>query len=225
MSNQENATSSFILYTPTAYADSEIQQRAQSFYELMNKRRSVRFFSDKPIPDGVLENIILTAGTAPSGAHKQPWFFALVTSKDIKHKIRLAAEQEERKNYAERFTKEWLEDLAPFGTDANKSYIDTVPALIVVFKENYRVVDGQQKKNYYVNESVGIAAGMLIAAIQNAGLATLTHTPNPMKFLNEILDRPSNETPILLMPVGYPAEDCRVPDLKRKELTQISQTY
>lgn len=225
MSKQDNDSGSFIPYQPKPYSASEMQQRAKSFYELLNNRRSVRFFSDKPIPEGVLENIILTAGTAPSGAHKQPWFFALVTSKEIKHQIRLAAEEEERKNYSERFTKEWLEDLAPFGTDSVKEYIDIAPALIVVFKENYRIENGQQKKNYYVNESVGIAAGMLIAAIHHAGLVTLTHTPNPMKFLNEILERPTNETPILLMPVGFPSEDCVVPVIKRKSLNQIMKVF
>lgn len=182
-------------------------------------------FSDEKVADELLKNIILTAGTAPSGAHKQPWFFALVTSPEIKHKIRLAAEVEESKNYSERFTEEWLTDLAPFGTDSIKEYIDVAPALIVVFKEAYRIENGIQKKNYYVNESVGIAAGLLIAAIQNAGLVTLTHTPNPMKFLNEILDRPSNETPMLLMPVGYPAKNAQVPNLKRKQFSQICKVY
>lgn len=215
----------FIPYLPKRYNIHEMQQRSKAFYEEMNQRRSVRFFSDEPIPEGVLENIIATAGTAPSGAHKQPWFFALIKSPEIKHQIRLAAEEEERKNYEERFTDEWLEDLAPFGTDAVKPYIDIAPALIVVFKQVYRVENGQKRKNYYVNESVGIATGILIAAIHHASLATLTHTPNPMKFLNDILGRPQNETPILLMPVGFPAEDCVVPDIKRKELKEIMQIY
>lgn len=215
----------FIPYHPKRHSFHEMQHRAQSFYEEMNERRSVRFFSDEPIPEGVLEALIATAGTAPSGAHKQPWFFALVKNAEIKHQIRLAAEEEERKNYEERFTDDWKEDLAPFGTDAIKPYIDLAPALIVVFKEVYRVENDQKKKNYYVNESVGIAAGLLIAAIQHAGLVTLTHTPNPMKFLNDILHRPSNETPILLMPVGFPAEDCVVPDIKRKDLKDIMQVY
>lgn len=191
----------------------------------MDTRRSVRFFAPDPIPSGALEHIVLTAGTAPSGAHKQPWFFAIVTDPDIKHAIREAAEAEEKLNYDQRFTKEWKEDLAPFGTDDVKPYLDIAPAIIVVFKESYRLVDGEKKNNYYVNESVGIAAGMLIAAIHNAGLVTLTHTPNPMKFLNEILDRPKNEVPILLMPVGYPSEDCVVPDLARKSFDEIAKVY
>lgn len=215
----------FIPYSPKKYAGHEMQERAKDFFEELNTRRSVRFFSDEKIPEGVVENCIASAGTAPSGAHKQPWFFALVKDKNVKHQIRLAAEEEERKNYGERFTKDWLEDLAPFGTDSVKSYIDIVPALIVVFKETYRMENGVQKKNYYVNESVGIAAGMLIAAIHNAGLVTLTHTPNPMKFLNEILERPSNETPILLMPVGFPSKECKVPDIKRKNLNEIMKVY
>ncbi len=191
----------------------------------MDTRRSVRFFAPDPIPAEVLEHIVLTAGTAPSGAHKQPWFFAVVTDLAIKHAIREAAEAEEKLNYDERFTEEWKEDLAPFGTDDIKPYLDIAPAIIVVFKESYRVVDGEKKNNYYVNESVGIAAGMLIAAIHNAGLATLTHTPNPMKFLNEILDRPKNEVPILLMPVGFPSKDCVVPDLTRKSFDEIAKVY
>lgn len=191
----------------------------------MDSRRSVRFFAPDPIPAEILEYIVLTAGTAPSGAHKQPWFFAIVTDPDIKHSIREAAEAEEKLNYEQRFTAEWKEDLAPFGTDDVKPYLDIAPAIIVVFKESYRVVEGEKKNNYYVNESVGIAAGMLIAAIHNAGLATLTHTPNPMKFLNEILDRPKNEVPILLMPVGFPAKDCVVPDLTRKSLNEIAKVY
>ena len=216
---------SFIPYKPTRFTKVESQQRADEFYNELDERRSVRFFSDEPIPQGVLEKIVLTAGTAPSGAHKQPWFFAIVTDKEIKHKIRLAAEEEEKKNYSQRFTDEWLKDLAPFGTDAVKEYIDIVPALIIVFKEVHRIEDGEKRKNYYVNESVGIAAGMLIAAIHHAGLSTLTHTPNPMKFLNEILNRPSNETPILLMPVGYAKEDATVPDIKRKQFDEIAKIY
>lgn len=215
----------FIPYTPPRPTESEIRERAETYYKLMDTRRSVRFFAPDLIPDGVLEHIVLTAGTAPSGAHKQPWFFAIVTDPHIKHAIREAAEAEEKLNYEQRFTDEWKEDLAPFGTDDVKPYLDIAPAIIVVFKESYRVVEGEKKNNYYVNESVGIAAGMLIAAIHNAGLATLTHTPNPMKFLNEILDRPKNEVPILLMPVGYPAKDCVVPDLNRKSFDEIAKVY
>lgn len=202
-----------------------MKQRSESFYRQMDTRRSVRMFAPTPVPDEVLKHIVMTAGTAPSGAHKQPWFFAIVKDAGIRHKIRIAAEHEERLNYAERFTDEWKADLEPFGTDDVKEYIDIAPALIVVFKESYRMVDGVKKNNYYVNESVGIAAGMLITAIHQAGLVTLTHTPNPMKFLNEILGRPKNEVPILLMPVGFPSADAKVPDLQRKAFHEIAKIY
>ena len=216
---------SFVKFVGENPTTEELIQRSTEFYKQMDLRRSLRMFAPDPVPDEVLRNIVLTAGTAPSGAHKQPWFFAIVKDSDIKHQIRLAAEEEEQRNYNERFTDEWKEDLAPFGTDAVKEYIDIVPAVIVVFKESYRVVDGEKKNNYYVNESVGIAAGMLITAIHQAGLVTLTHTPNPMKFLNEILDRPKNEVPILLLPVGYPAKDAKVPDLKRKTFDEIAKVF
>lgn len=202
-----------------------MKRRAETFFRQMETRRSVRMFAPTPVPDEVLENIVMTAGTAPSGAHKQPWFFAIVKDAGIRHKIRLAAEHEERLNYAERFTDEWKADLEPFGTDDVKEYIDIAPVLIVVFKETYRLMDGVKKNNYYVNESVGIAAGMLITAIHQAGLVTLTHTPNPMKFLNEILGRPKNEVPILLMPVGFPSTDAEVPDLQRKAFDEIAKVY
>jgi iodotyrosine deiodinase len=215
----------FVKYDVPAVSDEEMKQRSESFYRQMDTRRSVRMFAPTPVPDEVLRNIVMTAGTAPSGAHKQPWFFAIVKDAGIRHKIRLAAEHEERLNYAERFTDEWKADLEPFGTDDVKEYIDIAPALIVVFKESYRMVDGVKKNNYYVNESVGIAAGMLITAIHQAGLVTLTHTPNPMKFLNEILGRPKNEVPILLMPVGFPSADAKVPDLQRKAFDEIAKVY
>jgi iodotyrosine deiodinase len=215
----------FIKYDVPTVSDDEMKQRSESFYRQMDARRSVRMFAPTPVPDEVLRNIVMTAGTAPSGAHKQPWFFAIVKDPGIRHKIRLAAEHEERLNYAERFTDEWKADLEPFGTDDVKEYIDIAPTLIVVFKETYRMVDGVKKNNYYVNESVGIAAGMLITAIHRAGLVTLTHTPNPMKFLNEILGRPKNEVPILLMPVGFPSPDATVPDLQRKAFDEIAKIY
>lgn len=207
------------------YSEAEMIDRARRFYENLNKRRTVREFSDRPIPDTVIDDVIRTAGTAPSGAHKQPWFFAVIKDPKIKHAIRVAAEKEEKENYERRFTDEWLEDLAIFGTDENKDYLDIAPALIVVFRENYKVIDGVKHKNYYVHESVGIAAGMLIAALHNAGLASLTHTPNPMQFLNDILGRPKSEVPILLMPIGYPKEGTRVPDLTRLPLESISKVY
>ncbi len=199
----------------------EMTARARAFYELMDQRRTVRDFSDDPIPEGVIEQAVLTAGTAPSGAHKQPWLFCVVRDAEVKARIREAAEKEERDNYSRRYSEEWLEDLAPFGTDADKAYIDEAPALIVVFKRNYEIIDGERHKNYYVNESIGIAAGMLIAALHNAGLVTLTHTPSPMGFFNEILNRPKNETPILLLPVGYPKTGARIPNLARKPLDEI----
>ena len=207
------------------FSAEDMQRRAREFYALLNRRRTVRVFSDEPIPEGVIEDAIRAASTAPSGAHKQPWFFAVVRDAKIKHEIRLAAEKEERENYERRFPADWLEDLAIFETDHVKTYLDVAPVLIVVFKENYRVVEGERKKNYYVNESVGIAAGMLIAALHHAGLATLTHTPNPMAFLNKILNRPKNEVPIILMPVGFPAEGAEVPDLKRKALDEVMGEY
>ncbi len=203
----------------------EMQQRATEFYELMDKRRSVREFSPEPIPEGVLEACIKTASTAPSGAHKQPWYFCVIRDPEIKHAIRLAAEKEERENYEHRFPEDWLQDLEIFGTNEHKEYLDIAPALVVIFRENYQIVDGKRVKNYYVNESAGIAAGMFIAALHNAGLASLTHTPNPMAFLNQILKRPKNETPILLMPVGYPKSGTKIPDLQRKPLESIMAKY
>lgn len=217
---------SFITYNFRRLDEEQMIKRAREFYVNLNSRRTVRHFASDPVPMEVIEQAILTAGTAPSGAHKQPWFFAVVTDAEIKHRIRLAAEREERLNYEQRFPEEWLRDLAIFGTDFVKEYLDIAPVLIVVFKENYRLdSEGRKLKNYYVNESVGIATGMLIAALHNAGLATLTHTPNPMEFLNEILERPKNEVPTVLMPVGYPAEGARVPDLKRKSLGEIMKRY
>lgn len=220
-----NSGNEFISYTPARYDDQEMQRRAREFFALMDARRSVRHFSPDPIPDGVIENVIRTASSAPSGAHKQPWHFCVVRDPDIKRRIRIAVEQEEKINYEGRFPESWLRDLAPLGTDEHKEYIDIVPLLIVVFKENYRVIDGERQKNYYVNESVGIAAGLLFAALHNAGLATLPHTPNPMNYLNEILDRPKNEVPILVMPVGYPAKDARIPKIVRKKLDDVMTEY
>lgn len=215
----------FVPYHFARLPTSEMSTKIEQFYDLMKLRRTVREFSSEPIPDGVLEKAILTAGTAPSGAHKQPWFFSIVKDPEIKHKIRIAAEEEEKINYESRFPAEWLADLAIFGTDAVKEYIDTAPALIVVFKQSYRIIDDKKYKNYYVNESVGIAIGFLIAALHQAGLATLTHTPSPMGFLNEILARPKNEIAVVLMPVGYPKENTFVPNIERKSLSEILKVY
>lgn len=204
------------------YPEHEMRERAAAYCALMGGRRSVRAFSAEPIPLEVVRAAIRTAGTAPSGAHMQPWRFALITDPALKHEIRLAAEAEERETYAHRMSEEWRAALAPLGTDADKPYLDLVPALIVMFRVDYGLrPDGERIKHYYVQESCGIALGMLIAALHNAGLATLTHTPSPMNFLAKLLDRPKNERAFMLLPVGYPAPDCQVPDLARKPLDEI----
>lgn len=196
----------------------DMQARARALRDELATRRSVREFSAEPIPLAVVRDCIMAAAQAPSGANKQPWTFALVTDADTKKKIREAAEREEREFYGSRASERWLEDLQPFETDANKPFLESAPALIVVFAQRSGPDDEQ---HYYVNESVGIAAGFLIAALHHAGLATLTHTPSPMKFLGEILGRPKSERPYLLLPVGYPAQDCRVPDIRRKPMEDV----
>ncbi len=206
-------------------SDSEMIQKSEQYFEAMDKRRSVRDYSDKPVPKEVIENIIKTASTAPSGAHKQPWTFCVVSDPEMKKKIRVAAEKEEYESYNSRMSERWLKDLEPLGTDWHKEFLETVPYLIIVFKKVYEEEEGEKKNNYYVNESVGIACGFLISAIHQVGLATLTHTPSPMNFLTEILGRPKNERPFLLLPVGYPAQETFVPDIKRKELEEISKFY
>ena len=201
-------------------------RNSQDFLESLSKRRSVREFSDKEVPLEIIENIIKTAATAPSGANKQPWTFCLISDKDLKKKIREAAEQEEKESYESRMSEEWIEDLKPLGTDWQKPFLETAPHLIVIFKRIYEIDEnGKKRNNYYVQESVGIAAGFLIAAIHNAGLATLTHTPSPMNFLSKILDRPANEKPFLLLPIGYPAKECWVPDIKKKAFEEICIKY
>lgn len=207
-------------------SNEEMEKRASDFYTLMKKRRTVRHFSDKPVPDGVIANAIRTAGTAPSGANKQPWHFVPVGASDLKGKIRQAAEEEERAFYGGKASDSWLKDLEQFGTDAHKPFLETAPWLIVIFKEIYELKEGDEKhKNYYVNESVGIATGFLIAALHNAGLATLTHTPSPMGFLREILGRPVNEKAVMLLVVGHPAEDAVVPEITKKSLQDISTWF
>ncbi len=209
-------------YTPETYTADEMAVRSQAFYQWLNTRRSVREFSDRAIPKEVIELIIRAAGTAPSGAHKQPWTFCVVTDPALKKTIREAAEQEEQENYAGRMNDEWLDDLKPFLTDWQKPFLETAPCLIVVFKKAYDLLpDGSRRNNYYVNESVGIATGFLLAAIHQAGLVSLTHTPSPMNFLAQILNRPANERPFLLIPVGYPAPKTWVPQLTRKPLDDI----
>ncbi len=216
----------YIRYSKPHYSDDEMQQRTTDFYEWMDGRRSVRDFSDRPVPRSVIDNILLTASTAPSGAHKQPWTFCVVSNPDMKRQIREAAEKEEYESYHNRMSDTWLDDLKPLGTDWHKPFLETVPYLIIVFKRVFEVgPNGEKRNNYYVNESVGLAAGFLLAAIHKAGLVTLTHTPSPMNFLTKILDRPDNERPFLLLPVGYPAQEAYVPNIHRKPLDQIAQFY
>jgi len=214
--------SNFIPYDSIEFSPDEQLRRAHDFFHLLNRRRTVRRFSSKPVSKELLELLIQTAGTAPSGANKQPWRFVIVTDKALKRKIRIAAEKEEKQNYEQRMSQEWLDDLAVLGTDWRKDFLEVAPALIAVFSVEYDQDGERTRKNYYVKESVGLAVGFLVAAIHNAGLVSLTHTPSPMHFLQEILDRPPNERPFILIPVGYPAKDVTVPDIRRKELEQIS---
>ncbi len=201
--------------------EAEQEKRAEEFYENLNLRRTVRDYSDKDVPFEIIEKAILTAGTAPSGAHMQPWRFVVVKDAEVKRKIREAAEAEEYESYNKRMSDKWLRRLAPLGTNEHKPFLEIAPYLIVVFRINSVEEDGEKEPTYYSQESVGIAVGILLTALHNAGLATLTHTPSPMKFLQEILKRPKNEIPFVLIPVGYPAEDAKVPDLKRKSLDEI----
>ena len=215
-----------IRHQQESYSEDEMKNSALSYFELLNKRRSVRDFSDKKVPIEVIENIIKSASTAPSGANKQPWTFCVVKSADIKKKIREAAEEEERRSYDERMSDEWLDDLKHLGTNAEKPFLETAPYLIIAFKRPYELSkEGTKHQNYYVNESVGLACGFLISAIHNAGLVTLTHTPSPMRFLEKILDRPENERAFLLLPVGYEAEKAYVPDIQRKPLDEVMKIY
>lgn len=216
----------FTSYSKDTYAKKETITRAEKFFEFMDKRRSVRDFSDKHVPKEVIEDIIRTASTAPSGAHKQPWTFCAISNPELKKKIRIAAEEEEYESYNNRMPEEWLADLRPLQTDWHKEFLEIAPWIIVVFKKIYEPVEnGNKKNNYYVQESVGLASGFLLTAIHNAGLAALTHTPSPMNFLAKILDRPQHEKPFLLIPVGYPAEECWVPQLERKPLGDIAVFY
>lgn len=216
----------YISYSKPILSDEEIIKRSASFYESMDGRRSVREFSDAPVPREVIENIIKTASTAPSGAHKQPWTFCVIENPEVKKQIRIAAEKEELESYESRMSSEWLDDLKPLGTDWQKPFLEIAPYLIIVFRRIYEFgPEGKKKNNYYVQESVGLACGFLLAAIHNAGLVSLTHTPSPMNFISKILNRPENEKPFLLIPVGYPAAECWVPDIKRKELEDICVFY
>jgi nitroreductase len=205
-------------YVPAASAE----EASRRFYEIVRRRRSVRMFSDRPVPRGVIENIIRAAGTAPSGANKQPWRFVAVQDPDLKREIRVAAEAEEHEFYTRRASPTWLRDLEIVGTDEHKPFLEIAPWLIVIFKlmkDDSPSTESEQV--YYVNESIGLAAGFMLAAAHHAGLVTLTHTPSPMRFLTTILGRPAHERPFLLVPVGYPADDCVVPDIPRKPLDEI----
>jgi iodotyrosine deiodinase len=205
------------------YPLQEMKQRAADFYADMRRRRTVRQFSEQPVPREIIENCLRAAGTAPSGANMQPWHFVVVTDPEIKRQIRQAAEAEEQAFYAGRAPEAWLEALAPLGTGAEKPFLETAPYLIVIFAQNYGLgPDGQKIKHYYVSESVGIATGILITAIHQAGLVSLTHTPSPMNFLGEILGRPANERPFLILVVGYPAEGVMVPAIRKKTLEEIA---
>ena len=204
----------------------EMLNRSSAFYAQIKRRRTVRDFSDRKVDRKIIENCILAAGTAPNGANLQPWHFAVVESANIKQKIREAAEEEEREFYGGRAPQEWLDALAPLGTDDSKPFLEIAPYLIVIFSKAYDIQsDGTKVKNYYATESVGIATGMLITALHNSGLATLTHTPSPMKFLNQILNRPANERPFVVLVVGYPTADAKVPVITKKPLDQITSFH
>jgi iodotyrosine deiodinase len=208
------------------YPEAEMAERSRTFYEEMRRRRTVRMFSDRPVPQEIIETCLLTASSAPNGANMQPWHFAVVSDPAVKARIRQAAEAEEREFYEERAPMEWLQALEPFDTDWEKPFLETAPYLIVIFAQSYSYDGaGRKTKHYYVTESVGIATGMLITAVHHAGLASLTHTPSPMKFLNEICGRPEYERPFLILVVGYPAEDAEVPAIRKKSLAEISTFF
>ena len=213
----------FVPYRPARLDADEVAARARAFFESMDRRRSVRAFAGDPVPRAVMEDLIRTASTAPSGAHRQPWTFVLVGDPATKHAIRVAAEEEERENYeGGRLPADWREALEPLGTDWHKEFLEVAPWIVVLFEQRFGVgPDGEQRKHFYVKESVGIAAGLFVAAVHQAGLATLPHTPSPMAFLGRLLGRPDNERAFAMFPVGYPAADCEVPDLIRKPLGEV----
>lgn len=215
-----------IAYQPNHTPEDKLVERSQSFYSWLDKRRSVRDFSDTHVPKEVIENLIKSASTAPSGAHKQPWTFCAISNPLLKTKIRKEAEIEEKESYENRMSERWKKDLEPLATDMHKPFLEHAPWLIIVFKKVYEFGENEEKhNNYYVNESIGIACGMLISAIHHAGLVTLTHTPSPMNFLAKTLNRPSNERAFLLLPIGYPKLPTYVPDLKRKGLDEMTVFY
>jgi len=205
------------------YPIEEMKLRAAEFHAEMKRRRTVREFSDRPVPREVIENCLRAAGTAPNGANLQPWHFVVVSDPAVKHEIRVAAEKEEKEFYLHKAPREWLDALAPLGTDEHKPFLEAAPYLIVIFAKNYDVLpDGRKVKNYYTQESVGIATGFLINAVHHSGLVSLTHTPSPMGFLNGLLGRPANERPFLVLVVGYPVRDAMVPDITKKPLEEIA---
>lgn len=214
---------SFVPYSPQRLSEDQMLARANEFLSQMDSRRSVREFSPEPVPRPLIELAIRAASTAPSGAHRQPWKFVAVSNRELKRRIREEAEQEEKRSYKERMPEDWLQALEPLGTDWRKPFLESAPWLVVVFAESYGLdPNGSKVKNYYVQESVGIACGFFIAAVHSMGLATLTHTPSPMGFLSQILERPANERPYILFPVGFPAPSAAVPNLERKAVEDIS---
>ncbi len=217
---------SFELYEKERFTEAETISRSKTFYTWMNERRTCRDFSNKQIPRSVIQNIILTASSAPSGAHKQPWTFCVVSNPEIKKQIRIEAEKEEFESYNGRMPEAWKKDLLPLQTDWKKEFLETAPYLIIVFKKSYDVdADGNKTNTYYATESCGLACGFLLTAIHHAGLVALTHTPSPMNFLSKVLNRPTNEKPFLLIPVGYAANECWVPDLERRSLNDVAVFY
>ncbi len=216
----------FVPFEGENFMEDEMLKKSQDFYNWADKRRSVRDFSSKEVPLEIMENLIMTASTAPSGAHKQPWTFCLISNKELKSTLRKLAEEEEFISYNGRMSEEWKNDLAPLGTNWEKEFIDIAPWIVVVMKKVYDIVESEEKQtNYYVSESVGIAVGMFLLAIHNVGLVALTHTPSPMNFISKALNRPINERPFLLIPIGYPAENARIPNLKRKGKKQVIELY
>lgn len=216
----------FVHHQQTEYTSEQLIQRSLDFYTFINQRRTVRDFSTRPVPKEVIQNILLTASSAPSGAHKQPWTFCVVSNPEIKKQIRAAAEQEEFESYNGRMSEEWKDDLKALATDWHKPFLEEAPYLIIVFKKVYDLTkENEKRNNYYVSESVGLACGFLLTAIHNAGLVALTHTPSPMNFVSKILNRPENERPFLLIPVGYAADETYVPKLERKTLDEFSVFY
>ncbi|MCH2223542.1 MAG: nitroreductase family protein [Crocinitomicaceae bacterium] len=216
----------FIPFERESFSEDEMLKRSKSFFEWADTRRSVRDFSDRPVSKEVMENLLMTGSTAPSGAHKQPWTFCLISNNELKSRLRALAEEEEKKSYGGRMSDEWIEDLAPLGTDWEKEFIDIAPWIVVVMKRPYELnSDGTKRQNYYVSESVGLASGFLLMAIHNAGLVALTHTPSPMNFIAKALERPENERPFLLIPVGHPSANAQVPDLSRKSKSDVIEYY